>query len=320
MKALLQLAIVAIVAVAGYHYRAEIGQAAWLIKDQYFSPAPCTEPIKYSLGTFDQGFGITRAQFLADIATAGKLWTDADGRELFQYNPTGDSKDILAARELKINLIYDYRQRATSQMQVLGDTIKDNLTTYDAAKARYDALEAAYKTKKAQLDSLTAQYNQHKQEYEAEVAYWNARGGAPKQEFTQIEAQRQTLNAESIRINQVVAELNAMVANLNAAGKSLNGLATNLNSTVKTYNKVGESTGPEFDEGEYVEDATGKYINIYQFATNDMLTRVLAHELGHALGLDHVEDPQGIMYRLNSSKGTKLTAADITELKRVCKE
>jgi hypothetical protein len=321
MKAFLNLLILVIACFAAYYYRAEIGQAAWLIKDRYFSPEPCTQPIKYSLGTFDQSFGLSRSQFLSDVTAAGQLWSVAEGKDLFQYDPTGDGADVPAAlsRITKINLIYDYRQRATSQMQALDDTIKGNLSTYDEWKARYDSHNASYKAQKAEVETLSSHYDADKKTYDADVAYWKGRGGAPRDQYARIEAERVALNAEAVQLNQAIAALNTMVSTLNATGKTLNGLATNLNTTVKTYNSVGASTGPEFDEGEYVEDSTGRHIDIYQFANNDMLVRVLAHELGHALGLDHVDDPKAIMYRLNSSTNDKLTAADKAELSKVCK-
>jgi predicted Zn-dependent protease len=46
--------------------------------------------------------------------------------------------------------------------------------------------------------------------------------------------------------------------------------------------------------------------------------RVLAHELGHALGIGHLDNPKAIMYYLNEGINEKLTADDLMALKKVC--
>ena len=83
-------------------------------------------------------------------------------------------------------------------------------------------------------------------------------------------------------------------------------------------NIVNQGAGEKFSAGEYIRDETGERINIYQFDGRDKLIRVLAHELGHALGLDHVDDPASVMYEMNSGTGETLGAGDIAELRKLC--
>ncbi len=85
----------------------------------------------------------------------------------------------------------------------------------------------------------------------------------------------------------------------------INGIASNLNLDVVNYNNAGDVLGKEFNEGLYEKRNNRETITIFHFNNHDRLVRVLAHELGHALGLEHNNNPQALMYRLNQSKITR---------------
>lgn len=257
----------------------------------------------------DPQFNMTKTKLLDDIRQAEKIWESPINKQLFEYSPTGN---------LKINLIYDYRQKATDALRKLGITINDDKSTYNTVKAKYDLLVASYDKERAYLTTLVEKYNTDKSAYEKDVGYWNRRGGAPKTEYNALEQQRVSLNNQVDLINQTQNSLNELGDTINSIAIILNKLISELNLQVDTYNTVGASTGKEFNEGEYISSAGATTINIYQFDDGDRLVRVLAHELGHALGIGHLDNPKAIMYYLNEGMNEKLTSDDLTALKKLC--
>lgn len=282
-----------------------------LVYLQRILPAkPCTQPIGYTLNTFDNRFGISKADFLNALSSAEAIWEKPFGKDLFTYAPQGGS--------LKINLIYDYRQQATSKLKGLGIIVKDDQASYDSLKLKYNALKTQYLEAKGIYDAKIQIFNQKNADYRKQIEYWNTHGGVPRKEYEELMLEQSTLKDLVTELQTIQAKSNNMVDEMNALVVVLNRLVKTLNLAVDQYNTIGASRGESFSEGLYQSDANGQEINIYEFSSRDKLVRVLAHELGHALGLDHVSDPKAIMYSFNSSTNVVPTPADIAELKVVC--
>ncbi len=259
---------------------------------------PCDSPLTYRIGTFDTKFGVSRETFLADAALAEKVWEDALGKigspsrkELFKYDPKG---------ELPINLTYDTRQATVDKNKVISANIDQTMETVDslkvklaALKADYDAADAEYKSLSATYESKLAAYNQSK-----------SRNG-----YAELESLRLALNAKVATVNDLARQVNAMADQYNT-------LVRGVNSNVA---KINQSADQEFEQGEYVSDAKGQRINVYEFDGKQKLVRLLAHEMGHALGMDHNSNPQSIMYYLNNGTSLQPSAEDVAALKAACK-
>jgi hypothetical protein len=278
---------------AAYYYRTEI---------QYSNP--CAAVIKYSLGSIDPHFAINRQDTLAALATAASIWNSAKGREVLQYDPAGP---------LVISLVYDEREKAI----MLGKVIENEQSGYAAKKALLDAEQTRYESAKAAHDARRAAFLSRSQAYSAQVAAANARGGATKDEYAALEAERRALSVEQDVLNSEVDALNATATQIQADVAELNALAKNTNSKVGVYN---ESANKDFEQGLYKQDEQGnKTITIYGFADRAELTRTLAHEFGHALGLDHNDDPSSVMYPYIKAGTLTLSKKDQEALSASCK-
>jgi predicted Zn-dependent protease len=293
---------------SGYKYQNEV---LFVLKTDAWKIRPCSFTTSYSLGTFDTRFGITKEEFLADIETATSMWDRALNRRLFIYKESGG--------DITVNLIYDKRQKTTDALEEVSGTIKAGRAEYEAIKAQYSPLVATYERDKESLQIAIDEYKTKTDSYNQSVAYWNAHGGAPKNEYDQLAIERSALDQDASNLKQKQSDLNAQVPVLNKMVADMNEIISKYNLSIKTYNNVGGAIGKEFDEGEYEQTFGKRTISIYQFNNDNKLIRVLAHEFGHALGLDHVDDTEAIMYYLNESTGEDLTDTDIEALKANCR-
>ena len=92
-------------------------------KQQFNLLKPCSFPITYSIGNFDERFNINKTKFLSDINRAEKIWETEAKKELFQYVETGGT--------LTVNLTYDERQATTDKLREIGIVISNNKESYN---------------------------------------------------------------------------------------------------------------------------------------------------------------------------------------------
>lgn len=270
----------------------------------YTKPKPCDSPIYYSIGVFDEKFGISENDFLDDIDIASSIWSNAIGKKIFVNTVDGG---------LTINLKYDDRQKTTQENSVLKADVEKTNKLANSVKQQFLSLKSTFAQVEQEYKNNLNTYNQHQSSFNSEVSYWNRSGGAPKDEFNKLNQDKTNLSAEYNALENKRIEVNNLASQINEFVSKYNLLVGDANSTIATINK---SAGTEFNEGIY--DPNINAIDIYQFDGKQKLIRVLTHELGHALGLDHNNNPLSIMYALNEADNEVLSKEDIQSLKAKC--
>ncbi len=269
--------------------------------------AVCRLPIVYSIGELDERFGVTNEEALSALTKAEAVWEEALRRDdIFTYDENGP---------FKVNFIYDERQRraeaallAENNLDVRGEANEVLTELHSRLVAEYDEYDEEYR-------SRSATYNANLTEYNAEVEKHNNAGGATPEVYEELQNRRAELEAERRELESLFGQLESLYEQINSIGKKGNELIGEYNELVQDFNHT-FAHGHEYTQGDYQT----KEINIYSFTSEEDLVLVLAHELGHALAIGHVDDSSGIMYYLmkEQPKPAKLSEADQRAFTATC--
>ncbi|MDQ5962382.1 MAG: hypothetical protein QG653_189 [Patescibacteria group bacterium] len=275
----------------------------------FSSPKACSEPITVSLSpTIDSRFNMARSTIVTNLQDAIQLWNDVlPETELLRFVETDG--------DVAISFVYDERQRTTIQNERLKRQIAEQKNQLTTLKTSLSTTQETYEARSQEIQTKTSVYLKHVDEYKEKVDAWNEKGGAPAPIYEELKREQLALEVERLNLNNDIANLNKLADTIkNTSGKH-NTIVEEVNQKVETIN---ETALREFEEGIY--DPNTKTIVIYEFESPLSLKRVLAHELGHALSVGHVEGKDSIMYPYNDSKTFELSESDTKAIKTICEK
>ena len=284
--------------------------------------AACEVPVLWRVDGIDPRFGLSEADAAGAVRAAAFLWESALGRVLlFRESDEG----------IPIRFEYDERQEETRVRQTRIAEVDAEARALEESADDLELVRSRLESRRSIHQARLTAYRDRLATLEEMVEFWNARGGAPAEEVE--------------RLRQLEAEVDQLRASANATAVEVNRLVDALNRETEAHNlRVDEANRRRaairdaypiqvVQSGEYLESTRGigpltlsrdAEIRIYQFEDRDHLTLVVAHELGHALGLGHT----GIEGTLMAAEGVgaagmgppDVTAEDVAALRELCPE
>jgi hypothetical protein len=285
------------------------------------SRVPCAVPLAWRVARVDDAFGLSVDEVAGQIRGAAALWEGALGRSLFRHDPVDG---------FPVRLVFDERQelllervRRHAELDRRWSVLQTDLAAFDEESARHG-------TSRAHHEERVRDYQRRLSEYNATVRRWNERGGAPEDVTRQLRAQGEALAEER-------AELDAERRVLEVELDRLRGEEARLERATDEHRRQTEALARAFppqsaESGVYREAVTevdgearsvSREIRIYRFQDMDELRLIVAHELGHALGLGHSSVAEGVMSERHirgagSSDAPQIGATDTEQLVERC--
>lgn len=268
----------------------------------------CRYPVEYRVGEVDDRFELTHDEARLAVADAESVWEEATGKNLFTYNADAD---------FSINFVFDDRQALSVEEQDARARLESLEAESVAVAERYQTLVNEHTTLRQAYETQVASYEARLAAYNDRVESYNEAGGAPPEVYEELADEQDELEATASVLSAQTDELNALTEQVNQVGDRGNELIARYNERAEQYN-ARFGTAREFTQGDYQGDA----INIYTFADEVELQQVLVHELGHALAVGHVDNPEAIMYHLLGTQpdDVALTEDDLEAFAQVCTE
>lgn len=283
----------------------------------YFSGAatatvePCQQPLTYQFGDIDPRFDITKDKLIQIMKEVETVWATAMDQPLLEYKKNG---------KVVIHLIYGEEQQRTEAEQLLTKKIQIKKDQIAILEEEYEHLSSNFQQKRKVFQDILSEYNKQAREYSELAKKWKGKG-VTAQTYKRLEEMEEKVKQLRSVVERKRDNLETLRQKTNAKSAQLNRLINIQNEMITEYNKR-FGVAKKFNQGRYIKKGDSERINIFQFSNLAQLKTVLAHEAGHALGLDHVHrTPKSIMFPIMGDQNIfdlSLTDEDIAAIKNRC--
>lgn len=270
----------------------------------------CEAPIPYNIGNVDPRFPLGKDAVRKTAQEAEAVWEHGLGKDVLVYDPEA---------AFSIVAIFDERQKMSGEASELKQSIASYEKTSGEAEKKHAKLLAEYRSKARNFEARVKRFNSALETYNAEVEKWNKEGGAPEEEYAELEKNRKELEEEEREIKREGAALEKLADTTNGLADTLKSQTDTVNGNIAKFQERYGDPRP-FVQGLYTPPLQS--IEIFQFEGKDDLRLVIAHEFGHALGIEeHVSNDRSLMHYLMGGQdllSPRLTAEDIAAYDIAC--
>lgn len=245
----------------------------------------CRSPLYLHLDTLSEDFKLSRLEASLALQEAADMWNEAVGENMLR---------VQHGKGIPVRFIYDHRQQ---MLEAQSDELTDYRAEVSALIEELDdaaeALESPQSRRDPQAHNNAVQrYNENVQVYLDKQQDFNAK-------VAEFNSRQERLRAARVEAQQEFSE-----QGLDGQSGDYRGGWTIRNG--KPVSPLNES------------------ISVYKFGSQQTLEAILAHEIGHAIGMGHVAGHSSIMSPTrNEGPGynhepARLSTLDIDAVQRVC--
>jgi len=277
------------------------------------SEVPCDVPMAWRVTRVDPSFGISPEVATAVLSEAAALWESGTGRALFIHDPDDG---------FPIRLVYDDRQARLEERGSRSEEVEAVRAGLEADRTALDVRAAGHRAEMQDYAARIADLDRRVGEHNEAVRTWNESRDRSDERWQALEAAAAVLERERVRL---VAERPRLDEEQNALLAAERALNLRISEYDAMAGELEADLPPEGVEAGIYREAVSRQgtdvvsvsreIRLYRFADADELRLLAAHELGHALGLGHIDDEGSVMSA--SARADRLVSALSNEDRRL---
>jgi len=275
--------------------------AGSVLQERSFGSAvPCAVPLQWRIADVDPRFELDEDAAEAAMREAAGLWERATGRDLFSHDP---------GVGFPVRFEFDDRQALLQVRRRLEGELRAEGESLDARREEIAALRERFRAARDEYHERLAAYEARLEALNGEIRRWNERGGAPDSVRSRLRERAAGLEGERRNLERHRRELLEVQEWFEDATENLNDEIRRRNRRAEVFQRSTPVTAMEAGNyGEVVTTEDGeavsvrREIRVFRFDGRDDLVILLAHELGHALGLGHSGVPGSVMHEVTPGR------------------